>query len=330
MTRTLTVVWPDRKPFEGRDGAPIRLLAVSDDVDPALDYAINREKIGHVDAIVGAGDLEPSYLAFLGDAFCTHVAYIRGNHDRGGHWMETLIDAPQPLSSGELVEVLGITVAPFEWPGLRQDRATRNEPRAWLDVLRISRSLFVRRLRGRRGPVLVLSHAPPRGVGDCESDPYHVGFAGYRWLLERIRPPLWLHGHTTPASVADWRDRLGPSVVANVTGSVLVELSRLSGQHGLRPPAEMALVGRSNVGKSSLVNAMVGAERVLWGSRARIGFHQSALVNEKSRRCDQAIDSHREGRRGAFIADVIELTQLYIAGGVTIGNVNGDGLRRAV
>jgi len=223
MTRTLTVVWPDPKAFEGRDGAPIRLLAVSDDVDPALDYAINRDKIGRVDAIVGAGDLEPSYLGFLGDAFGAQVAYIRGNHDRGGHWEETLLAAPHPLSSGQLVEVDGITVAPFEWPGLRHDRATRNEPRAWLDVLRISRSLLMRRLRGRRSPVLVLSHAPPRGVGDS-TDPYHVGFAAYRWLLERLRPPLWLHGHTTPATVTDWRDRLGDSIVINVTGSVVVEL----------------------------------------------------------------------------------------------------------
>ncbi len=223
MTRTLTVVWPDPKAFEGRDGAPIRLLAVSDDVDRALDYAINREKIRRIDAIVGAGDLEPSYLCFLGDAFGAPVAYVRGNHDRGGQWVETLVDAPQPLSSGQLVEVAGITVAPFEWPGLQQDRATRNERRAWLDVLRISRSLLVRRIRGRRAPVLVLSHAPPRGVGDS-SDPYHVGVAAYRGLLERLRPPLWLHGHTTPATVTDWRDRLGDSMVINVTGSVVVEL----------------------------------------------------------------------------------------------------------
>jgi Icc-related predicted phosphoesterase len=224
MTRHLTVVWPDARAFVGRDTASIRLLAVSDDVDHALDYAINRAAIGRVDAIVGAGDLEPSYLGFLGDAFGAQVAYIRGNHDRGGHWIETLIAAPQPLPSGQLVEVEGITVAPFEWPGLEHDRATRNEPRAWLDVIRISRTLAMRRLRGRRSPILVLSHAPPRGVGDCASDPYHVGFGAYRWLLERFRPPLWLHGHTTPATVADWRDRLGDSVVVNVTGSVLVEL----------------------------------------------------------------------------------------------------------
>jgi hypothetical protein len=223
MTRNLTVVWPDARLFEGREGASIRLLAVSDDVDHALDYAINREAIGRIDAVVGCGDLEPSYLAFLGDAFGTHVAYVRGNHDRGGHWHETLVDAPQPLSSGRLVDVDGITVVPLEWPGLGEERATRNEPRAWFDVIRVARSLLFRHLRGRRSPVLVVSHAPPLGVGDS-ADPYHVGFSAYRWLLERLRPPLWLHGHTTPASVVDWRDKLGDSVVVNVTGSVVVEL----------------------------------------------------------------------------------------------------------
>ena len=84
--------------------------------------------------------------------------------------------------------------------------------------------LVVRHRRRRQAPVLVVSHAPPRGVGDAAADRYHLGFAGYRWLLERVRPPLWLHGHTTLASVADWRASLGPSTVANVSGSILVEL----------------------------------------------------------------------------------------------------------
>lgn len=224
MSRRLTVVWPDPRPFEGRNGAPIRLLAVSDVVDPALEHAINRETIGRIDAVIGCGDLEPEYLGFLADAFHVPVAYVRGNHDHGGHWSETLRDAPHHLSSGRLVEVGGITVAPFEWPGLRPDRALRDERQAWLDVLRAEGRLLIRRLQGRTAPVLVVSHAPPRGVGDDDVDPYHVGYAGYRWLLERLSPPLWLHGHVTPASVPDWRASLGSTVVVNVTGSVVVEL----------------------------------------------------------------------------------------------------------
>jgi hypothetical protein len=224
MTRTLSVVWPDPRPFADRDGLPIRLLAVSDVPDRALEYETNRVGIGTLDAVVGCGDLEPGYLSFLGDAFGVPVAYVRGNHDRGGQWAEAEADAPQHLTSGRLVRIDGITIAPFEWPGLKPGTAKRDETRAWLDVVRASTGLAGRRLTGRSSPVLVVSHAPPLGVGDCESDPYHVGFAGYRWLLERVRPPLWLHGHTTPASVADWRDHFGQSVVANVTGSVVVEL----------------------------------------------------------------------------------------------------------
>jgi hypothetical protein len=241
VTRRLTVVWPDPRPFEGRNGAPIRLLAVSDDIDPVLEHLVNRENIGRVDAVIGCGDLEPEYLGFLADAFHVPVTYVRGNHDRGGHWSETLRFAPQHLSSGHLAEVAGITVVPFEWAGLRPDRALRDDRQAWLDAIRAEARLVGRRLRGRDGPVLVISHAPPRGAGDEDVDPYHLGFAGYRWLLDRLRPPLWLHGHVTPASVHDWKVSLGPSVVANVTGSVVVELvppgeALSSGQLDARAP----------------------------------------------------------------------------------------------
>jgi Icc-related predicted phosphoesterase len=224
MTRRLTVVWPDRRPFDARAGQPIRLLAVSDLVDPALAHAINRQAIGRLDAVVGCGDLEPSYLGFLGDAFGVPVAYVRGNHDRGGHWSETATHAPTHLSSGHLIQVGGITVAPFEWPGLRRDEAPRDEWLAWRDVIRAWRTLLVRRVLGRRAPVLVVSHAPPRGVGDHEANRYHLGYAAYRWLLDGLRPPLWIHGHVNPATIEDWRETHGSSMVANVTGSVVVEL----------------------------------------------------------------------------------------------------------
>jgi hypothetical protein len=223
MTRRLRVVWPDRLVFKARDYAPIRFLAVSDAVDPALEHAINREAIGRLDAIVGCGDLEPSYLGFLGDAFGVPVVFVRGNHDRGGRWAETATYAPRHLASGRLVELNGITVAPFEWPGLGSERALRDEWTAWRDVLRAWRTLLVRRVFGGR-PVLVISHAPPRGVGDHAANRYHLGYAAYRWLLDHVRPPLWLHGHTDPASTDEWRMSVGTSVIANVTGSVLVEL----------------------------------------------------------------------------------------------------------
>ena len=223
MTRRLSIEWPDPRPFAARGGEPIRLLAASDEPDPTLEHAINRDQLGHIDAVIGCGDLEPDYLGFLGDAFHAPITYVRGNHDRGGAWARPQT-VPIPTTSGRLVDVNGVTVVPLEWPGLGQDQAQRDELRAWLDVLRAEAGLFRRGVKTRDTPVLVISHAPPRGIGDAVTDPYHLGYAGYRWLLERRRPPLWLHGHTNPASVKDWRDSFGSSLVANVTGSTLVEL----------------------------------------------------------------------------------------------------------
>ena len=221
MVRRLTVPWPDARPFAARGGAPIHWLAVSDEPDPALDHARNREDLPALDAIVGAGDLEPDYLGFLCDALRAPMAYVRGNHDRGGRWSDAVANhAPEHLRSGHIHRLDGLAVAALEWPGVRFGDRRRHDGTAWADALRIES----RRLLRRPGPLVVLSHAPPRGVGDRAADPYHVGYGGYRWLLDRAEPVVWLHGHVPPASVDGWRvDHAGTPVV-NVTGSVLIEI----------------------------------------------------------------------------------------------------------
>jgi hypothetical protein len=230
MIRRLRVVWPDPTPFRQRDGRPIRWLAVSDDEDPALGYEVNRDALGRLDAVIGAGDLGPAYLGFLADAFGVPVQYVRGNHDHGGAWADTVAEqAPKALPSGAIEEIDGLPVVTLEWPGLRHRDRMRHDSSATADVIRLVVSLAWRRLRGRGGPAIVLSHAPPLGVGDRAADPFHIGFSAYRWLLDRIRPPLWLHGHVHPASVEEWRLDHDGSTVVNVTGAVLVEIE---------PPAE--------------------------------------------------------------------------------------------
>ena len=215
----------DDGPFTSRGGRLIRLLAVSDEVDPALGHAVNREGLGPLDAIIGCGDLEPDYLAFLADAFRLPLAFARGNHDHGGRWEESRAHAPDPLRTGGLTEVGGLTIAALEWPGARTDETLRHDERASVDVGRVVTGIATRRATGRGGPVVVVSHAPPLGLGDDGLDAYHRGFRAYRQLLERISPPLWLHGHVTPASVPNWRIEHGRTVVANVTGAVVVELA---------------------------------------------------------------------------------------------------------
>lgn len=221
MVRRLTLRWPDARPFASRGGRPIHWLAVSDEPDPALDHERNRADLPPLDAIVGAGDLEPDYLGFLCDALGAPMAYVRGNHDRGGRWADAVAaHAPAHLASGRIHRLDGLPVAALEWPGVRFGDRRRHDGTAWADAVRVE----TRRVAGRAGPLIVLSHAPPRGVGDRAADPYHVGYAGYRWLLDRADPVAWLHGHVPPASVDGWRVDRGGTPVVNVTGSVLIEI----------------------------------------------------------------------------------------------------------
>lgn len=223
MIRRFRMTWPDHRPFVGRDGRPIRFLAASDEPDPALEYEVNRTALGLLDGVIGAGDLEPDWLAFLADAFHAPLVYVRGNHDRGGAW-EARSGVPVPLGAGEMTTLAGIAIAGLEWPGLHERGNQRRGGLAWLHALRLAVRAVTARLRGRTEPLLVISHAPPAGAGDAATDTYHLGFPAYRWLMNRLGPPLWLHGHTTTASVAELEAVVGGTRLVNVTGAVLVEL----------------------------------------------------------------------------------------------------------
>lgn len=218
MTRRLSIAWPDRRPFRARDGRPIRILAASDEPDRSLDDVRNRDGLGPIDLVAGCGDLEPHSLAFLGDAFSAPIVYVRGNHDRGGPWPHPR-DVPEASSGLDLRSLPGIPLLALPWPGRDRAPARHDELSAWWQALAHARL----RLLGGPAPLIVLSHAPPEGANDTPRDPYHRGFAAYRFVLERLRPPLWLHGHASLAA-ATWCSEHGPTTLANVTGSVLVEL----------------------------------------------------------------------------------------------------------
>jgi Icc-related predicted phosphoesterase len=228
VTRRHDIVLPSWLSSSDRAGGPVRLLAVSDEPDPALDDERNRDALGPIDGILGCGDLEPAYLAFLADAFRVAVVFVRGNHDRGAAWDATSMHAPETLDNAHLASIGGLCVAGLGWPGPRRGAASHDELGAWLDVLSLGRRWALRRLCRRPTPSIVVSHAPPRGLGDQAADRYHRGFGGYRWLLEVARPPLWIHGHVTPASVGDLIVRHDGTTVVNATGSVLLELHRSS------------------------------------------------------------------------------------------------------
>ncbi len=221
MTGRLRVPWPDPAPFAVRDGRPIRILAISDEPDPALDSPATREGLGRIDLIIGAGDLEPEYLSFIGDAFHAPMRYIRGNHDVGPAWAHTEWELlPDPMTDGSVVEEAGLRLIGFSGsPRYNQRGMQLSSFGMWMRVF----AAWPRANRQR--PILVVTHAPPRDVND-DHDHAHRGFPAFRWLAARLDPPLWLHGHTALVrrGIDDRSATHGGTLFFNCTGATLIEL----------------------------------------------------------------------------------------------------------
>jgi len=221
VTNRLSITWPDPLPFVSRGGDPIRLLAVSDEPDPTLESAASRAGMGAIDLIVGAGDLEPEYLSFVADAFHAPLRYIRGNHDEGPAWADTRRGLlPDPMRDGAIVEEVGVRLVGFSGsPVYNQGGMQVSALGMWLRVIAASSRA------SRQRPVIVVTHAAPRGVND-DQDLAHRGFTAFRWLADRLEPPLWLHGHTALVrrGIDDRTARHNGTLFYNCTGATLVEL----------------------------------------------------------------------------------------------------------
>lgn len=221
MTDRLRVRWPDPLAFRGREGEPIRILAVSDEPDLTLDSAVSREQLGHVDLVIGAGDLEPNYLAFVADAFGAPLHYVRGNHDVGSAWTHTeRLHLPEPMADGRVVREGALRLVGFSGsPRYNQRGMQVSAAGMWAKVV----AAWARARRA--GPLVVVTHAPPRDVND-DQDRAHRGFTAFRWFVDRVSAPLWLHGHTALVrrGIDDRLARHNGTTFYNCTGATLIEL----------------------------------------------------------------------------------------------------------
>lgn len=227
MTARLRVAWPDARLFERRAGRAYRILALADETDASLQSAETRDRLGPVDLIVGCGDLPVDYLRFVTDAFETvPLAYVRGNHDIGGDWATgdaTHLHLPEPLPDGRpwtdgQLTVIGFSGIPRHGGGGLQVGSLARASQVFRAWLRIA-------VRRSKRPVLLVSHVAPRGINDGP-DPVHRGSRALRWLATQLRPPLWLHGHTTLLTrrLEDRSIQRGGTLFYNAAGAVLVEL----------------------------------------------------------------------------------------------------------
>jgi len=180
---------------------PIRVLAVSDQVDPRIHSASVRERHPGVQLVLGCGDVPASYLEFLADALDRPVYFVFGNH----------VEEATRRPNGRLYQPMGCVdlggkVVHDRWTGLilagvpgsrrysGHGGMQFTDLQIWRMLLRMAPRLLWNRLRHGRALDVLVTHSPPRHLGDREDLP-HQGFTALRAVIERAHPVYLLHGH---------------------------------------------------------------------------------------------------------------------------------------
>lgn len=180
----------------------LKVLAVTDEVDPRIYSSSLRDRMGDVDLVVSCGDLPASYLEYLTDALHRDVYYVLGNH------AEELVREGQ---RGEPRHPLGGTDLGFKivtdkrtgiiFAGLPgSPRYSEFAPVQFTErqmtwrIFRMAPRLLWNKIRHGRAMDILVTHAPPRDVGDRD-DLAHRGFQVIRKLIKWAQPRFHLHGH---------------------------------------------------------------------------------------------------------------------------------------
>ncbi|MGE5602288.1 MAG: metallophosphoesterase [Nitrososphaerales archaeon] len=180
----------------------MRILTVSDKVEPVLYGPYIRERVGQVDLILACGDLPYYYLEYIVGLLDVPLYYVHGNHDKvvapNRHDVPST-DATVSWATnlnGRTVEHRGLLLAGLEgcrrYSPERPFQYTEREMR--FHTSRLGLKLLPNKLRHGRYLDILITHAPPRGIHDDEDIP-HQGFESYLNFMRTYRPMLLIHGH---------------------------------------------------------------------------------------------------------------------------------------
>ncbi|MDR1059144.1 MAG: metallophosphoesterase [Treponema sp.] len=188
----------------------MKILCVSDQIDPLVYSDAIRERFKDVDLILSAGDIPIDYLDFIVSSLNKPLLFVFGNHHlkeyascrRGslfGSAYEYEKDAPQTGGAihvgSKVAYEEGLIIAGLGG-SMRYNGAQNQytEFQMYLEIIRLLPGLLFNRIfRGRYLDIL-LTHAPPKGIHDRE-DKCHQGFKAFRWFMDAFRPRYLIHGH---------------------------------------------------------------------------------------------------------------------------------------
>ena len=198
----------------------VRVLAVADEEVSSVE---SRVRDLRVDLVLAAGDLPWGYLESLVSLLDAPAAFVPGNHD------PVEGSGPRGLVAidGHVLSVGGLRVA-----GLGGCVRYNEGPHQYTQGEYETRARRLLREARHAGPVdVLLTHAPPLGLGDDPDDPSHTGISALHGVLETLRPSWHLHGHIHPYGMLKPDRQLGPTTIRNVIPWQLIDIEPRSAAH---------------------------------------------------------------------------------------------------
>lgn len=178
----------------------MRLLAISDKIDPLLYSPAIRHVVGPVDLVLSCGDLPGYYIEFVTSMLNAPCYRVEGNHAAGAEFQHEPAIGPAPRHARDIHRRVlmeqGLIIAGLEG-SIRYNRNPRfqyTQNEMWLMAWELAPQLLWRRLMHGRYLDILVAHSPPAGIHDGP-DRAHLGFEAFLWLMRTFRPRYLLHGH---------------------------------------------------------------------------------------------------------------------------------------
>jgi Icc-related predicted phosphoesterase len=217
----------------------MKILCVSDQIDPFVYSPSIRQRYGEVDLVLSAGDLPLDYLDFIVSSLNRPLLFVYGNHNLEGmekHRRQKgqtdglthvgfAVKREKGLAGGDLI-VAGLGGSMRYNGGSNQFSELAMLAEIWRLVPAM---LFNRVFRGRCLDVL-LTHAAPRGIHDRE-DPCHKGFKCFLWFMRTFKPRYLVHGHIHLYDLSDVRTTAyGQTTVINAYSQYVINMEKDHGR----------------------------------------------------------------------------------------------------
>lgn len=181
----------------------MKILCVSDQIDPLVYSSAIRERFADVELVLSAGDLPMDYLDFIVSSLNKPLLFVFGNHHtseeeryrRGGPFLPDF-GASGAIHAGSRVRrEEGLIIAGLGG-SLRYNQGENQftEFQMYMEILRLAPALIFNRIVRGRFLDILLTHAPPKGIHD-QPDRCHQGFRAFLWFMRVFKPKYLVHGH---------------------------------------------------------------------------------------------------------------------------------------